>query len=92
MVLVVKGNTEFTIPEEKIEEYINMGYSLIDNDGTVIRTGRPKTADDFNHVISELTAEVKKLTADNRVLTEENKKLKAAQKSKTRKKTAKSEG
>ncbi len=100
MALVVKGNTEFTIPEEKVKEYLEMGYSQIDYKGKVIQNGNPKTPDDYNHLVSELKAKVDMLTAANFALTEENKKLKAEAKAsagkktekKPRKKTAKAEG
>lgn len=61
MALVKKCNAEYTVPEEKVKEYLAMGYSLIDESGKVIQKGAAHSKD-------ELAAENNALKKENAVL------------------------
>lgn len=46
MALMRRANCERTVPEDKVNEYLEMGYSLI-KDKEVIKKGRAQTKDDL---------------------------------------------
>ena len=39
MALVIKGNKQLTVAAEKVNEYLSIGYSEIDEDGKVLQVG-----------------------------------------------------
>ena len=41
MALVIKGNKQLTVAAEKVNEYLSIGYSEIDEDGKVLQVGEP---------------------------------------------------
>lgn len=45
MVTVIKGNTLLEIPENRKEDYLNRGYSIANNAGTVIKQAVPTDND-----------------------------------------------
>ena len=56
MIRVVKGNREKLIPPTEKTDYLAMGYSVIDEDGTVLEQGVKS-----NHTLkSELEAELRR--------------------------------
>ena len=61
MALVKKANTELTVPEEKIKEYLNLGYSLIDKSGKVLEKGKLQSKDDLASENEELKSRVSEL-------------------------------
>lgn len=56
MAVVKKSNVELTIAEHLVDEYLEMGYSLLDESGKVVR--RKKTDEE---TVSELKAQNRKL-------------------------------
>lgn len=76
-VLVKKGNNERVIAEEKLPEFLKMGYSHIDKTGKVIKKGEAQTAGDLRAAYAEATKEVTALTKQ---VEELNEKLDAANK------------
>lgn len=62
----VKANKEYTITEAEKKGYIDQGFDIIDDQGTVIAYGRGKTVpyDEYMKVVREL--EEKKATEENK--------------------------
>lgn len=52
-VRVRKANGERVVPEEKVAEYLEMGYSVIDSKGNIIKRPDPKTSAEFKAVLAE---------------------------------------
>lgn len=78
MALVKRNNCEITVPENRIEEYLQKGYSLIDPKGNVIRASMPQSIEDYkdlvaslNHQIRVKDARIAQLEAINRELKEQ---------------------
>jgi len=44
---MVKANCEQKVPEEKVKEFLELGYSLLDENGKVLEKGKPQSKDDF---------------------------------------------
>lgn len=57
MLKVVKGNVEYRIPAHKKKEYLDQGYSVLDESGKVLVEGRPVTLKDYQQRIAELENE-----------------------------------
>lgn len=70
-VLVKKGNSERVIAEEKLPEFLKMGYSHIDKSGKVIKKGEAQTASDLRAAYAEATKEVAALTKQVEELSDE---------------------
>lgn len=70
-VLVKKGNSERVIAEEKLPEFLKMGYSHIDKNGKVIKKGEAQTTNDLRAAYSEAVKEVETLTKKFNELSEE---------------------
>lgn len=77
MLLVKKANCERVISEEKLKEYLELGYSLIDKKGTILQKGKAQTKDDLRVAFNEATAENAALKKENEALKAENAKIKA---------------
>ena len=84
MAIVKKANRERIVPEEKVNEFLALGYSLIDNDGNVLKKGTAQTKDDFRVALkeaqienAELHAEIVRLKNENDALHAEIETLKA---------------
>lgn len=78
MIQVMKGNRQLTIQEDQLQRYIDLGYSQIDEDGDIIRIGKPITLDDWKAYASELEASVANMTRHKEEL--ENQLLESAEK------------
>lgn len=52
-VRVRRANGERVIPDEKVTEYLEMGYSVIDDLGNVVRRPKPKITDEIKAMLAE---------------------------------------
>lgn len=80
---VIKGNKELTVAEEKVEEFLQLGYNQIDYEGNIIKAGTATTLKDIKAENDTLKAELlkyKDVEAENKKLKAEIKKLKEASK------------
>ncbi len=77
MALMIKGNCEKIVSEEKVSEFIELGYSLLDDKGKVIKHGNPQNKDDFRAENEALKHENASLNSENKKLIAENEALKA---------------
>ena len=66
--LMKKANGERLVPDEKVAEYLEMGYSVIAPDGKVLEKPRPTTPAEFAQIIREKDAIIAALAADNAML------------------------
>ena len=84
MVLVKRANCERVIAEDKVAEFLALGYSVIDKDGTVLQKGKATSKEDllvaYNAAQAENTelhAEIVRLKNENDALHAEIETLKA---------------
>lgn len=49
-----KANGERLVPPEKVAEYLELGYSVIDSEGHVIKRPDPKTPAEFKAAVAEM--------------------------------------
>lgn len=75
-VLVRRGNGELLIPDEKMAEYLSMGYSVIDSNGKVLVEAEPTTVPQYKELVATLRRQVKDLQTQVAVLEEQNTALK----------------
>lgn len=54
---VIRGNGERIVPDEKVAEYLAMGYSVIDAQGNVVRSPETNNPADLKKQIEILTKE-----------------------------------
>ena len=78
MALVRKANTELTVPEEKVSEYLAMGYSEINSKGEVVKAPTLETVEVFKARAEKAEKEVEKLKAELKKAKAEVEKLKKA--------------
>lgn len=57
MVIVKKANAEYRIPHERLDDYIAIGYSQIDEHGNIIREPEKRGEKALKDKISQLEAE-----------------------------------
>lgn len=83
MAKVKKGNRELTIDEHKVDSFISQGYDVLNDDGAVIKKGKPVTLGDYKEECNSLKVENKRLsteletaTADLNTAQAENEELK----------------
>jgi FtsZ-binding cell division protein ZapB len=88
---VIKGNRELTVAEEKVDEFLQLGYNLIDSEGKIVQTGNAITLKDVraeNDTLKVKYAELKvkyetlkvedeALKVEDEALKVENEKIKA---------------
>lgn len=60
VIRVFKGNVEYRVSDEKKQEYLDLGYSVLDDDGHVIIQGRPVTLADYKQRVSEMETTLKR--------------------------------
>ena len=70
MKIVMKKNKQLQVPDEKLEEFLALGYNEIDSEGKVVSVGKATT-------LAAYEVENKMLKAENAQLKEEIEKLKA---------------
>lgn len=78
MIRVLKGNQETLVSPIEKEKYLQMGYSVIDEDGTVLEQGvksnhvLKEELDAANKRIAELEEEIAELKGDSELPEAEN--------------------
>ena len=65
MAIVIKKNKELIVADEKLQEFIDMGYSQIDEKGKVIKAGKVNTIAAYQAENTQLKEEIDKLKAEN---------------------------
>ena len=65
MAIVIKKNKELIVADEKLQEFIDMGYTQIDEKGTVIKAGKVNTIAAYQAENTQLKEEIEKLKAEN---------------------------
>lgn len=65
MAIVIKKNKELIVADEKLQEFIDMGYTQIDEKGKVIKAGKVNTIAAYQAENSQLKEEIEKLKAEN---------------------------
>lgn len=76
MPIMVKANCEQKVPEEKVDEFLELGYSLLDENGKVLEKGKPQSKDDFMIANANLKKDLDAALAENEILIKENAELK----------------
>jgi cell division protein FtsB len=76
---VIKGNRQLTVAEEKVNEFLTLGWSLINDKGDIIEVGQATDLKSIKAENDTLKAELAKLKAENDKLKKENAKLKKAE-------------
>ncbi len=77
MALVKRANCERIVPDEKVNEFLALGYSLIDKNGTVLKKGKAQSKEDLLVAYKDAQAENTELHAEIVRLKEENDSLHA---------------
>lgn len=77
MALVKRANCERIVPDEKVNEFLALGYSLIDKDGTVLKKGKAQSKEDLLVAYKDAQAENTELHAEIVRLKNENDALRA---------------
>ena len=77
MPIMVKANCEQKVPEEKVKEFLELGYSLLDENGKVLEKGKPQSKDDFMIANANLKKDLDAALEENETLVKENAALKA---------------
>ena len=65
MAIVIKKNKELIVADEKLQEFIDMGYTQIDGKGKVIKAGKVNTIAAYQAENTQLKEEIEKLKAEN---------------------------
>ena len=65
MAIVIKKNKELIVTDEKLQEFIDMGYTQIDEKGKVIKAGKVNTIAAYQAENTQLKEEIEKLKAEN---------------------------
>ena len=65
MAIVIKTNKELIVADEKLQEFIDMGYTQIDEKGKVIKAGKVNTIAAYQAENTQLKEEIEKLKAEN---------------------------
>ena len=65
MAIVIKKNKELIVVDEKLQEFIDMGYTQIDEKGKVIKAGKVNTIAAYQAENTQLKEEIEKLKAEN---------------------------
>ena len=76
LVEVERGNVVLKIPEDTVQRYIDRGFSLLDENGNVIKTSIPNDVGTLQKAFVEQSEEIKKLKAELAKLKEQDAKLK----------------
>ena len=65
MAIVIKKNKELIVADEKLQEFIDMGYTQIDEKGNVIKAGKVNTIAAYQAENTQLKEVIEKLKAEN---------------------------
>lgn len=61
MAIVKRANVEMRVPEDRVQEYLEQGYSEIDSTGKVVQQCEPQTLEDYKRYVVELKARIAEL-------------------------------
>lgn len=75
---VVKKNKQLQVSEEKLDEFLALGYNQIDENGKVVKSGKPTTLPAYQEENRRLKAENTKLNKEVDKLKKEISELKRA--------------
>lgn len=78
MPLVIKGNKQLTVDEYKVKEFLQLGYSEIDEKGKIIQKAVPTNLSEFKEAYKTVCVENDSLKKEIDKLKKENAKLKKA--------------
>lgn len=76
MAQVMKGNKQLTINEDKVREFLELGYSLIDKEGNIVKAGMATSLKEIKEENATIKSEINKLKLENEKLKIENDTLK----------------
>lgn len=76
MALMKRANREIIVPEHLVGEYLDKGYSLIDDKGTILKDSNPQNVEDFRSLVSHLKDRITELESQEGLLSTENAELK----------------
>ena len=76
MALMKRANREIIVPEHLVGEYLDKGYSLIDDKGTILKDSNPQNVEDFRSLVSHLKDRITELESREGLLSTENTELK----------------
>ena len=76
MALMKRANREIIVPEHLVGEYLDKGYSLIDDKGTILKDSNPQNVEDFRFLVSHLKDRITELESQEGLLSTENAELK----------------
>lgn len=76
MVLVKRANCECFIAEDKISEFLALGYSVIDKNGEILKRGKATSKEDLLIEVDTLTKENENLKTEIASLKKANNSLK----------------
>lgn len=65
---VMKENKQLTISEDKAKEFLELGYSLIDDKGNIVQAGTATSLTEIKAENDTLKAELTKVKAENDAL------------------------
>lgn len=68
MPLMKRANCERRVPEDKVPEYLALGYSVISENGEVLQKGTAQSKEDLLRVNADLTKENEDLKSENEAL------------------------
>lgn len=71
-----RANREIIVPEHLVGEYLDKGYSLIDDKGTILKDSNPQNVEDFRSLVSHLKDRITELESQEGLLSTENAELK----------------
>ena len=77
MALMKRANREIIVPEHLAGEYLDKGYSLIDDKGTILKDSNPQNVEDFRSLVAHLKDRIAGLESHEESLTKENVELKS---------------
>lgn len=77
MIKVVKGNVVLRVPDDKLDFYVNKGYTAKTLDGQILKEAIPSDVSSLRKAYIQGSQEIKTLKQKIASLTEENESLKA---------------
>lgn len=80
--VVQKGNKQLTINDDKINDYLEIGFSEVNEKGKIVQAGKATTLKDVQAENNTLKAELSKVNAENEKLKAELESLKVDKKTK----------
>ena len=72
MAIVKRGNCEYQIDDSHVNEYLERGFSLLNDNGEIIQRNKPTTLAEYKAYAEMLSAQVKELEKECAALKIEN--------------------